>query len=194
MQLNVTLSARNLAKFRTLLKAQPMLAAKALTFTAERAVTAWRAGHSVFHRRNTFIDKGVRMRAATPGNLNAAVGTIDKFMGRHVKGVDEPKRGRLFVPLYDDVAEVPTHTRVRNRLRQADRSKRKLFWFERNGAKYLARRTTKKSTPLQVLGTLREGAQITPRLDAFGIVDQAVQVNFPTVYRRLLDKWASEQG
>lgn len=193
MQLNVTLDPRNLAKFRTLLKAQPRIAAQSLTFTAERAQTAWRAGHSVFHRRNSWIDKGVRIVHATPNNLNAQVGTLDKYMGRHVKGVDEPKTSgasKLFVPV-EPSGQQPTHTRIRAKLRAMLRTKTKPFW--RHG-RLLRRTGTKHDAPLKVLAVLRQSVDIAPRLDAFGIVDRAVQREFPTVYERLLLKWASQQG
>jgi hypothetical protein len=194
VDIDISLSPRNIARFRTLLKANRPMAAKALTFTAERAQRDWRAGHSVFKRRNTFIDKGVRLRAATPASLEATVGSIDRFVGRHVKGVDEPKVGRLFIPLYDDVAEVPTHRRVLARLRAMLRTKTKPFWLGADGDRYLARRTKRKGGALEFLAVRRERAEIEPRLDAVGIVERTTNREFGTVYSRLLEKWAAEQG
>jgi hypothetical protein len=188
VELNLTLDRRNLAKFRTLLKASRMMAAKSLTFTAEKAKPAWIAGHSVFHKRNGWIDKGVRIRAATPGNLSAKVGTIDRYMGRHVKGIDQPKGGRLFVPAYKDISEAPTHTKVRAMLRRAGTTKRKPFRI----GDTLVRRKGKARTPLIVLGRITKGAKIEPRFDALGIVDRAVRENFGTVYSRLLRAWAAK--
>jgi hypothetical protein len=190
ISLDVTLSPRDIAKFRTLLKANPRIAAQSLTFTAERAQDAWRAGHSVFHKRRDWIDKGVRIKHATPGTLRAEVGTIDRYMGRHVKGVDEPKRGgsgRLFVPV-QPVEQQPTHTRIRAALRAMQRTKTRPFW--RKGA-LLRRTSTQRDAPLKVLAVLRQSVEINPRLDAVGIVERAVHRHFPTIYHRLILKWAA---
>lgn len=189
-ELTVILDARNLARFRRLRIANQTIAAQSLTFTAERAQLAWRAGQSVFHRRNSWIDKGVRIKHATPSNLNARVGTIDTYMGRHVKGVDDPKvsggKG-LFVPI-QPIDDQPTHTRIRSKLRAMMRTKTKPFW--RHGE--LLRRTGPgHGAPLKVLAVMRHSVHIEPRLDALDIVDREVQRAFPTVYERLLLKWAA---
>ncbi|MBA2127178.1 hypothetical protein DLM45_13240 [Hyphomicrobium methylovorum] len=187
-ELSLTLDRRNLARFRTLLKANRMMAAKSLTFVAEKAKPAWIAGHSLFHRRNTWLDRGVRIRAATPGNLNSQVGSLDKFFARHVKGIDEHKGGRLFVPAYRDISEAPTHTKVRAMLRRAEGTQRKPFRI----GDTLVRRKGKTRTPLIVLGRITNGAKIEPRFDALEIVDRAVTENFPTVYSRLLRAWSAK--
>jgi hypothetical protein len=67
IDLNVSLDRAELAKFRRLLTASRTEAAKALTFTAQKAQGAWRAENTKFHRRNTWLDKGVRIRPATAG-------------------------------------------------------------------------------------------------------------------------------
>jgi hypothetical protein len=189
--LSIALDARNLAKFRRLMAANQKVAAQSLTFTAERAKPAWIVGQSVFHKRNTWIDRGVRMRAATPGNLNAQVGTLDKFMGRHIVGADEDKEGNLFIPFYQRIGEALTHTKERRALARMQETKRKPFWITgRDGGRYLVRRAGKRSFPLIVLGKLQAGAKIPDRLDAVAIVDGVVQREFPTVYERLLLKWA----
>lgn len=189
-ELTVRLDAANLRRFRRLMLANRTIAAQSLTFTAERAQEAWRAGHSVFHRRNSWIDKGVRIKHATPGNLNARVGTIDQYMGRHVKGIDEPKQsgGRgLFVPT-QPIEEQPTHTKIRAKLRAMMRTKAAPFW--RKGM--LLRRTGKgHDAPLKVLAFMRRSVEIKPRLDALEIVDRVVQSTYPVVYARLLLKWAA---
>lgn len=188
VELELKLDRKNIARFRTLLKANRMMAAKSLTFTAERAKPAWIAGHSVFHKRNRWIDKGVRLRGATPTDLEAQVGTIDRFMGRHVVGIGEPKKGRLFVPAYEDISQAPTHTKVRAMLRRAGQSKTKPFRI----GDMLVRRKGKGRVPLKVLGRITKGARIEPRLDALGIVDREVREHFPTVYSRLLRAWAEK--
>ena len=188
--LNVSLDRTNLRRFRLLMQANKTIAAKSLTFTAERAQTAWRAGHGVFHRRNTWIDKGVRIRHATASSLNAQVGTIDRYMGRHVKGVDQPKtsgRKALFVPI-EPAASQPTHTRIRARIRAMQRTKTKPFKVR----DMLLRRAGRgHDAPLKALAVLRKRVEIKPRLDAVTIVDRAVQSSFPSVYERLLIRWAN---
>lgn len=191
VDLNLTLDRKNLARFRTLLKANRTMAAKSLTFTAEKAVPAWRAGHSVFHKRNSWIDKGVRFRPATATTLQAKVGTVDKYMGRHIPQLRERKGGRLFVPSYGAISEAPTHTRMRAKLKQAAGTQRKPFVIRAsNGHAMLARRKGKARLPLIILGHLTNGADIEPRLDALAIVNRTVQREFPRVYERLLLKWA----
>lgn len=185
-ELSIALDARNLAKFRTLLSANKRIAAQSLTFTAERARDAWRVENSrVFHMRGDGINKAIGVRMATLGNLNARVGSIDKFMGRHIIGVDEPKESDgtgLFVPI-QPIAQQPTHTGIRSRLKAMMRTKSKPFW--QHGE--LLRRI---GPNLIVLGVMRKSVKIKPRLDALGIVDRAVQVHYPTVYARLLTKWS----
>ena len=210
LALDVTLDKGSLAKLRLLANASRLEAAKALTFTAERAVPAWRAGHGIFHRRNGWIDKGVRMRAATPGDLNAKVGTVDSYMQRHVEGLGETKRGKapltlsrvsgrlkanggIFTPVYGNVSEVPKHTKVRSRLRGFKRTKRAPFIIELNGGDALiARRAGKARLPLQILGRLQDTTRTEPTLDALGIVSGVVSREFGPIYSRLLLAWASK--
>lgn len=192
-ELNITLDAKALARLRRLAKVSRLMAAKALTFTAERAVPAWKAGQAVFHKRNTWIDRGVRMRAATPSNLTAQVGTLDKFMGRHVTGLNEPKKGRLFIPIYRSIGEALTHRQERRKLARMEGTKRKPFkWKGKDGETFLARRTG-KGRAFTILGKFQDGAKVKARLDAEGIVDGVVQREFTTIYERLLIR-ALEKG
>lgn len=188
--LSITLDAKNLARLRRLTWASRLMAAKALTFTAERAVPAWRAGQSVFHKRNTWIDRGVRMRAATPGNLNAQVGSLDKFMSRHVIGIGTPKEGDLFIPIYRTIGEALKHNQERRVLARMQDTTRKPFILRTHGETLLVRRKGKARTPLVILGKIQQGAHINPELDALGIVDRVVNVEFVPIYERLLLKWA----
>lgn len=188
--LDINLDLANFARFRTLLSANRKIAAQSLTFTAERARDAWRIeNHRLFHMRRPWIDKGVQVRAATPGNLVARVGSVDKYMGRHVIGVDEEKvtEGKgLFVPV-EPASEQGTHTQIRAQLKRMADTKRAPFW--RRGM--LLRRLGKgHDAALTVLAVLRRSVNIKPRLDAEGVVYAAVQTAYPTVYERLLLKWA----
>lgn len=189
VELDLKLDRKNIARFRTLLKANRLMAAKALTFTAEKAVPAWRAGQSIFFKRNGWLDKGIRKKAATPGTLTAQVYHKDEYLGRHVPQIGGNKQGedgRLFIPKYDSIDQAPTHTRMRARLRQIDRTKRKTFTID----DLVVRRATKKRAPLIVLGKLTKTATVRPRFDVLGIVDRTVRAEFPRLYERLLVKWS----
>lgn len=189
-QVHLRLDRKNLARFRRLAGISRTLAAKSLTFTAEKAVPAWKAGHSVFHRRNTWIDRGVRKRAATAGNLEAQVGTLDRYMGRHIKGLGEDKGGRLFVPLYRRIGEARKHNRERSALARMEGTQRKPFKLKIDGETFLARRKRKARFPLVILGKIQRGARVEETLDARGIVDRVVRLEFPRIYERLILKWA----
>lgn len=189
-ELNITLDDKALAKLRRLAAVSRMEAAKALTFTAEKAVPAWKAGQAVFHKRNTWIDRGVRMRAATPSSLNAQVGTLDKFMGRHVVGLNDPKLGNLFIPIYRSIGEARKHNVERRALARMATTKRKPFLLHAHGDTFLARRKGKARAPLTILGKLQHGARVKPELDALAIVDRVVQVEFTPIYERLIIKWS----
>lgn len=191
-ELMVSLDAKSLAKLRLLANASRITAAKALTFTAERAKPAWIAGQAIFHKRNSWIDRGVRMRAATPSNLNAQVGTVDRYMGRHIVGIHEPKEGRLFIPIYAKIADALTHRQERRALSRMEGTQRKPFILRTSAGTFLARRMGKGHSPLQLLGKFQDGAKVEPRLDALAIVDGVVQREFPTIYERLLLKWAED--
>lgn len=195
-ELTVALDAQGLRRLRTLEKASRPMAAKALTFTAERAVPAWVAGHSVFYKRRSWIDRGVRKTAATASNLNARVGSVDLYMGRHVKGVGqrkEPASSRLLVPDYARISEVKTHTQERRKIARAEGTKRKPFVMEaRSGHLMLVRRKTKARAPLVIMGHLMRDVDIRPQLDALGIVEGVVHREFGPIYERLLLQWAAK--
>ncbi|HVJ78110.1 MAG TPA: hypothetical protein VM620_09765 [Hyphomicrobium sp.] len=193
-ELSVTLDAKSLSQFRTLLRASRTEAAKSLTFVAEKAQDAWRLeNHRVFKLRSNWIDVGVRKQAATSGNLIARVGTIDKFAGRHVIGVDQEKGHNnphgIFVAPYAQIENAKTHSKIRAALRSMMRTKTKPFW--RHGM--LLRRIGKgHDAPLTVLGSFREQIRIKPRFDAEGVVGGVVQREFPRIYERLILRWAEQ--
>jgi hypothetical protein len=192
-ELQISLDRQNLAKFRRLLVANPRIAAQSLTFTAEKARDAWRVeNHRDFHMRRDWIDKGVRVQFATPSNLMARVGTIDKYMGRHIVGAGEEKKASgsgLFVPI-KPIEQQGTHTQIRAQIRAMGRTKSAPFW--RHGM-LLRRLGRGHDAPLTVVGVMRQSVHIKPRMDAVAVVDVAVQAAFPSVYERLLLKWAEAQ-
>lgn len=191
--LTVSLNWSNAARLKVLTSISRTTAAKALTYTAERAVPAWRAANRrTFHMRREWINKGVRMRPASAGNLNAQVGSIDKYMRRHVEGLGETKvsAGRaLFVPTYDRISEVGTHTQERRALARMMSTHRKPFILHTESGKVLlVRRKGKGRAPLEVLGVLQREAHIEPHLDALEVVSRVANASFGPVYERLLLK------
>lgn len=194
-QIDISLDLRNLARFRTLLKVGGRKAAsQALYFTAERAVPDWQAANrALFHMRRDWINKGVRARFVR-GQLSAQVGTIDKYMGRHTKGVEETKRAggkALFVPA-QPVEEQGTHTQIRGRLRGYARSKTKVMFWQ--GGRLFRREGKGKAEKVKLLAVLRQAVRIKPRLDAVQVVSRAVNREFPTQYERLLLKALDRGG
>lgn len=188
--LTITLDAKDIARLRRLRGVSGVMAAKSLTFTAEKARDAWRVGEAAkFHLRRKWLLSGTQVRYATPNNLNSQVGSLDRYFGRHVVGLDEEKKagkGRLFVPV-QPIEKQGTHTQIRARLRRMMGTKTKPFM--RKGM--LFRRLGKgHDAPLQVLGVMRKSVDIKPRFDAVGITDRVVKMEFSTVYQRLLLKWA----
>ncbi|MDI2076194.1 hypothetical protein ABIF68_003323 [Bradyrhizobium japonicum] len=66
--------------------------AKALTFTAKDAQQALRVQiPGIFVLRRPWVVSGIRIRPANGGNLMAVVGSIDKYMERHVIGAGKEK-------------------------------------------------------------------------------------------------------
>lgn len=191
-EITLALDRRNLAKFRTLLKANRTMAAKSLTQVAYKGRDAWRGEiPSDFHLRRRWLVTGIRVGQATPGNLNARVGSIDTFFGRHVKGIDEPKKsgGRsLFVPAMP-IEQQGTHTQIRAMLRRAGAAKTRAVFRVRD---MILRRMGKgHDAPVKLMGVLRKEVDIAPRFDALALTECAVRQNFVTVYEKLLMQWAA---
>jgi hypothetical protein len=185
--------------------------AKALTFTAKDAQAAVkvRTG-AVFHLRNAWVPKGIRIKPASAGSMVAQVGSIDKYMARHVIGAGDDKapesalsirrtrdsRGRLasgglLIKPYGSIGDYPTHTRVKSQLGRVDRQRRKTFQIvSKSGNQVLVvRRTTKKRYPLQTLSILRGNAvDIKERFDMVGIIRTTVKVKFPIHFERAIGK------
>jgi hypothetical protein len=194
LRLDIQLDGRNLRRLRLLESASRQSAAKALTYVAGDSVEPWRAGHRVFTRRNSWIDRGVRYRPATVRNMVAQVGTVDRYMGRHVVGIGQGKEstGRaLFVP-GEPAPQQGTHTQTRRKLKGYARTKRKPFIIRKGGRVLLARRTG-KGHAFRILGSFRKSVAIPERLDAQGIVAGVVNAKFPRIYERLLLKWAESK-
>lgn len=195
ISLDITINGKTLEGFKLLKSVSRGFAAKALTEVAKDSVPAWRAQNdrAFYMRRRAFVQGGVRYVPAEKDTLTAQVGTIDKFAGRHVIGIDQPKvsaaRG-LFVPVYASITDALTHTRTRTKLDQMKGTGRAPFKIEsRSGKILIVRRKTSRRTPLEILGVIQPDVHVEPRVDALGAVDGVVQHRFGEVYERLLLQW-----
>ncbi|MHC2405862.1 hypothetical protein ACVMGC_010406 [Bradyrhizobium barranii subsp. barranii] len=82
---------------------------------------------------------GIRIRPANGGNLMAVVGSIDKYMERHVIGAGKEKHpdnalsirskrnsngrlatGGILIKPYGSIGSAPVHTVVRRQLKRVD--------------------------------------------------------------------------
>lgn len=196
VELKASLDPADLARFRTLLRANRTVAAKALTFTAEKAQDAWRLENSrLFHLRAAGLQRGVGKTSATAGNLVATVGSRDKFFHRHVIGLGGGKKaegGRLLLPTYDRIGDVRTHTAFRRLLTRMNGTRRGVFEITKGGDTFLARRLGKGREQLSILAVLRRQAQVKPRFDARGVVERSVRTSFGPIYSRLLIAWSKK--
>ncbi|MGX9428004.1 hypothetical protein [Bradyrhizobium sp. LeoA1S1] len=182
--------------------------AKALTFTAKDAQQVLRTQiPSIFVLRRPWVVGGIRIRPANGSTLMATVGSIDKYMERHVIGAGKEKypdnalsirakrdnRGRLasggiLIKPYGSIGSAPVHTVVRRQLKRMDGQKRKPFHIVSGGKVLVVRRRTKKRLPLQTLAVLQSSATINEHWDFLGAVSGVVQARFPNhLYRAVVN-------
>ena len=181
VRLDVTVDARDMRRLAALRGKSRMAGAKALTVTAQDAQKKLRGeAAGLFHLRNSWVQQGIRIKPATPGTMAAQVGSIDKYMARHVIGTDKApdqrlsirrtrdSRGRiatggLLIAAYGSIGEIPKHQAVRGKLRRIDGQKKKTFQIRaKNGNVVIVRRSQTKRLPLEVLGQLDNGAEMSP--------------------------------
>ncbi|WP_315751331.1 hypothetical protein [Bradyrhizobium sp. SZCCHNS3055] len=182
--------------------------AKALTFAAKDAQAALKAEvPGLFVLRRNWILSGIRIRPANGNKLTALVGSIDKYMERHVVGARaekqpdnklsvrskrDPSTGRLatggiLIKPYGSIASAPIHTVVRRQLKRMDGQKKKTFQIRAKGGKVLVvRRKGKASKPLQTLAVLQNEAKIAKTWDFRGTVSGVVQARFPRHFFRAI--------
>lgn len=184
-------------------------AAKALTFTAKDSQLTLKAQlPGVFHLRNSWVSQGIRVKPATSGTMAARIGSIDKYMDRHVIGAGRPKppergltirntrdsRGRLasgglMIMPYGGIGEYPTHTVVRRKVGRMGGQKRKPFQIvSKSGSQVLiVRRKGKARYPLQTLSILRgDAVDIKEQFDMFGTVSGVVSARFAGHFERAI--------
>jgi hypothetical protein len=184
--------------------------AKAMTFTAKDAQAALKAETAgVFHLRRNWVPQGIRIKPANSGNLQAQVGSIDKYMERHVIGAKHPTKkparpltvtgsgkskrasGGILIKPYDGIGSAEIHTVVRRKLKQMDGTKRKLFVITaKSGKVMLVRRKTKKRMPLQVVAMLEDHVETKEVWNFYGTVKGVVDARFEGHFLRALAKYA----
>ena len=184
-------------------------AVKSLTLTAKDAQAKLKAEvGSDFHLRNSWVPQGIRIKPATMGNMVAQVGSIDKYMRRHVVGAGEPKdaaspismfdrtqgtgriaSGGLLVMLYGSIGSAPTHTVARRKLSRIDGQKNKTFQIQSKGGNVLiVRRQSKKQGGLEILGVLESKVKIRERFDMFASVSAMATARFPVHFEAAIAK------
>ncbi len=203
--LSITVDTKELRQLVELKGKAKFAGAKALTWTAKDAQTALKIeSASVFHLRNSWVPRGIRIDAATPGTMNARVGSIDKYMERHVTGKDKPaerglsvrakrdSRGRLasgglLIQPYGSIGNAPTHTVVRRKMRRIDTQKKKPFQIiGRGGSVLIVRRKTKKRYPLELLAVLKNRVDVDPIWRVEQTVSGVVSARFADHFMRAM--------
>jgi hypothetical protein len=183
--------------------------AKALTFTAQDARDALKVeAPGLFVLRRNWIIGGIRYKPASGGRLNAVVGSIDKYMERHVIGANShgkdaekkivrTRRGKnsklatggILIKPYGSIGSAKVHTVNRRALKRQKGQKRKPFQIEAsNGKVLIVRRRSTKRLPLQVLAVLKDHVDITPTWNFFGTVKGVVTARFPGHFMRAAAK------
>ncbi|KRR21684.1 hypothetical protein [Bradyrhizobium retamae] len=205
MQITLTLTKGMLERLDALRESSINTAtAKALTFTAKDAQMALRTQvPAMFVIRRPWIVGGIRIKPANGGNLKAQVGSIDKYMERHVIGAGREKQaanslsirskrgsngrlatGGILIKPYGSIASAPVHTVVRRRLNRMENQKKKPFQIVSGGRVFIVRRKGKARKPLQSLAMLQNSADISENWDFFGTVSGVVQSRFPHHFYR----------
>ncbi len=181
---------------------------EALTFTAKDAQAALKAEvPGPFVLRRNWVLTGIRIRPANGNKLTAVVGSIGKYMERHVVGVSaekhpdnklsvrskrDPSTGRLatggiLIKPYGSIASAPIHTVVRRQLKRIGGQKRMPFEIvAKNGRVLIVRRKGKARKPLQTLAVLQNEAKIGKHWDFRGTVSGVVQARFPRHFFRAI--------
>lgn len=176
IHIDITLDKAGLKGLEALGAKGNVATAKALTFTAQDSQRLLQQTlPSYFHLRNSWVYKGIRITPANGGKLVAQVGSVDKYMERHVVAKHKDaasglairssrdSRGRygsggLLIPRYGSIGNMPTHTAIRSRFRRYEGNKRKPFHIRHGGSILIVRRRTNKRYPLETLGVLQAGA------------------------------------
>lgn len=205
IELHAKLNYKEMRRLKALTGKARYAGAKALTFTAKDAQKSLQVEAATkFHLRNSWVLRGIRIDAATPGRMKARVGSVDKYMERHVTG--KPKAaaktlsvrkrrdsngrlstGGLLIKPYHSIASAPTHTKVRSSLKRIGGQKRKPFEIiGRGGTVLIVRRTSKKRKPLEVLATLKNGANSKPVWNMQRTVQTVVSARFGTHFSAAL--------
>lgn len=207
IELRISLEGAELEKLAAFPKQARFAVVKSLTLTAKDAQAALKAeAPGVFHLRNTWVPQGIRIDPATSGSMSARVGSIDRYMGRHVHGDPKPagralsirsKRdgngrlatGGLLIAPYSGIGSAPKHQVVRRKLGRIGSQKKKTFQImgRGSGKVLIVRRTSKKRRPLQVVAILSALVAEHPIWKMDRTVSGVVSARFGTHFAAALD-------
>lgn len=167
----------------------PFAAAKALTKTAQQAQMKVREGlPQRFTIRNSFVEKGIRIKPARKRNLEAVVYSKDDFMALHeTGGVKRPRGQHLALPT-DNVKR-----NQRGIVTRANRPKRQLnkpnvFKGTISGVEGVWKRPGRRSKgSLKLLFAFEPSARIQPRFDFKDTVKVVAQSEITQNFARAFD-------
>ena len=166
----------------------PFATALAITRTVQDAQTDLRrALPSAFTIRNNFLEKGIRIKAATKKSLQGRVFTIDEILLRQITGAVKRPRGHA-IPLPRGAKSNAKGIIRRGNRPAALRAKRRHFVVETTGGdRVLLRRKTKKRYPIELLWRLHDRAvRIDARFDFDGIAGRSFARNFDRNFGKAL--------
>lgn len=185
--LDVDEAARALADLER--KHIPFATALALTRTAQAVQTEQRevALPQRFILRNSWVQKGIRITAATKRDLTATVYTKDDFMGRHETGGTKTARSHPEFAIPADVREsvkdIIPKSRQPGRILMSN-SDRVFEGRLKGGQRAIFERRTDKAYPLRVLYLFRKTAPITPRLG----MEESTQIIVSHEFRQIWER------
>lgn len=187
--MNITVEIQaDFTRLRQVFRQFPFASALALTKTAQDVQLDERRDLSQnFVLRNNWVSQGVRIKAATKANLEAAVFQRDDFMVLQAEGGTKRPRGRsLAVPIDARTNKrgiVPTGARP-NALKGRPRIFRKLI----GNIDGLWQRRGKKRVPLRLLFVFERSVPVKPRFHFLPVAKRTVAARFARQFQIAFDR------
>ena len=155
-----------------------------------------RLANDLILRKGSFIRRGIRVTFPSKQHLKAVVGSVDEFMAMQAEGGIKKGQGSSLYAFYPTKAIQPSkYTVVPRRkfpkkLRSAKRKKLPFITQFRNSpsdVKYLVRRRTKRSLPLDVLWVLPHDRKVKKKWKFNEEVQDYVRLHWDNEIVRSLD-------
>lgn len=140
-----------------------------------------------FTLRNTFLERGIRLRNASKRRLEGRVYTVDDILRVQIEGGVKTGHGHAIALPRGVRRNAKGIIRRANRPRSLRRKPRHFVQKIRGGDRGIYRRRTKKRYPIEFLWRLHEGSvRIDSRFDFVGIVRRTVRRRWPRNFGRAL--------